>query len=514
LSSEFSVENRRTVTPEYIHRYGWWGDIYVKILIRSILNKGMYKKICSIENLNLAFLKARKGKTKRRYVKRFQKDLEINLLKLNKALSSQGYKPNKLKTFVLRVPKTRRISKSAFKDRVVQNALGNVIIPLFEKLFIYDSHANQIGKGTHKAIKRFDKFKRKVSKNNTQKCYVFKADIKHYFREVDHEILIEIIKKKISDKKAIWLVKQILTNTIGEERSPFFTKGMPLGNLTSQFFANVYLNELDQFVKHKLKAKYYIRYVDDFVILHESKEQLEKWKLEIDNFLLEKLKLELHPSKSHVLNLSGGINFLGFRIFHHHKLLRKSNLKNFDKKFNNLRILFDEEILSREKVLEKLEGWLAYCSHADTFKYKKHLIRTFNKNFSHGNKLFIHNKKNYINYINRIGESKLKFSVQKTLLYYRSGFDIKEIALKQKVKESTIWAHLINLIEHKQLSVWEILPREKLINILGKIYSHKEKLRDIKKRLNSEITFDEIACVMASIKSKKRFNNNKCPVFE
>lgn len=290
-------------------------------------------------------------------------------------------------------------------------------------------------------------------------------------------------------------------------------KGMPLGNLTSQFFANVYLHELDFFVKHKLKAKFYIRYVDDFVILHESKEQLEIWKQEINNFLKEKLKIELHPSKSKVLRLNSGINFLGFRVFFYHKLLRKSNLKNFERKFNNLRILFDEGFISREKVLESFEGWLAYCSHANTFKYRKHLIRNFNKFFSHGSRLFIHNKRKYVNYIKKVDESKLQFSVQKTLFDYKKGFNIKEIAVKRRLTEATIWAHLINLIEHRQLSVWEVLPREKIHRILNKIYSYEERLRDIKKRLKDDnISYDEIACVTASIKSKRRWETHKkCP---
>jgi len=173
----------------------------------------------------------------------------------------------------LRDPKTRKISKSAYRDRVVHHALCNIIVPDFDKDFIYDSHANRIGKGTLKAIERFDKFKRIVSKNNTRECFVLKADIKHYFEEVDHQILINIIRKKIKDEKAIWLIERILA--VNKK-----IKGMPLGNLTSQFFANLYLNELDQFAKHELKAKHYIRYVDDFVILYEDKEQLEKWKIE------------------------------------------------------------------------------------------------------------------------------------------------------------------------------------------------------------------------------------------
>jgi len=467
------------------------------------MEDNLYNAIYNRENLIKAWQNAKKGKTKRRYVKRFKRNLRHNLLKLKEELENQTYEPCLLKTFILRDPKTRKISKSAFRDRVVHHALCNLIVPIFEKSFIYDSHANQIGKGSLKALERFDVFKRKVSKNNTKECYVLKADIKQYFERINHETLITIIKRKIKDERVIWLIEKILS--VNKK-----TKGMPLGNLTSQFFANLYLNELDIFVKHKLKAKYYIRYVDDFVILHESEEQLKKWKLEINNFLKEKLKIELHPSKSNVLKLDSGINFLGFRVFYYHKLIRKSNLKNFERKFNNLRILFDEGVIGREKTLQSIEGWLAYCSYANTHKYRKHLIKEIKRYFSHGNKLFFYNKKNYGNYIKRIKESELEFSTQKTLFNYKKGFKIKEIALKQKIKEATVWGHLINLIEHKQLSVSQIVSKKNIDKILKKIYSYKEKLKDIKKRLKCDsVTYGEIACVMASIKSKRKWNKKR-----
>ena len=175
----------------------------------------MYNKIYSYENLLHAFKKARKGKTKKRYVKRFGKNIKENLLKLQKELTTQTYKPKRLKTFILRDPKTRKISKSAFRDRVIHHAVINIIGQIFEREFIYDSHANQIGKGTLKAIERFDKFKRKVSKNNTKTCYVLKADIKHYFDEITHNILLSILRRKISDEKVIWIVTKILRNAGG-----------------------------------------------------------------------------------------------------------------------------------------------------------------------------------------------------------------------------------------------------------------------------------------------------------
>jgi len=173
-------------------------------------NEDLYAKIYDINNLTVAWQNAKKRKTKRRYIKRFQRNLKQNLTKLQEELINQTYQHDTLKTFILRDPKTRKISKSAFRDRVVHNAVCNVIVPIFQKGFIYDCHANIVGRGTLKAIERFDKFKRKVSKNNTRECYVLKADIKHYFEEINHDILMGIIKRKIEDKQVIGLIWKIL----------------------------------------------------------------------------------------------------------------------------------------------------------------------------------------------------------------------------------------------------------------------------------------------------------------
>ena len=291
--------------------------------------RNLYASLCSYENLFLAYKKARKHKTNKPYVIKFEKNLEENLLLLRSELLLHSYIPKPLKTFIVRDPKTRKISKSHFRDRVVHHALCNIIEPIFEKQFIYDSCANRIGKGTLKAVKRFDYFKRKVSRNNTKTCFVLKADIKHYFEIVDHNILLDIIKGKVQDNDVIWLIKKILQNYNRNEEG----KGMPLGNLTSQFFANVYLNELDYFVKYKLKARYYLRYVDDFVILHNQKEILEIYMNMINRYLTDNLRLELHPAKSKIIPLRKGVNLLGYRVFYYHKLLRKSNKRKFERKF-------------------------------------------------------------------------------------------------------------------------------------------------------------------------------------
>jgi retron-type reverse transcriptase len=323
-------------------------------------------------NLTLAWRKARKGKTKKIYVKIFEKDIEKNLIALHYALKFQSYEPKPLKTFILRDPKTRKISKAEFSDRIVHHALCNIISPIFNKTFIYDSCANQKCKGTLFAIRRFDKFQRKVTNNLTSSGYCLKADIRHYFFEVDNNILLDLIKSKIKDEKVIWLITKILLtlNSESEKLSLSLKKGMPLGNLTSQLFANIYLNKLDHFVKHQLKAKYYIRYVDDFVLLHESNEQLEKWRNEIDNFLNTKLKLELHPDKSKIIPLSKGIDFVGFRNFYKFRLIRKRNIRNMLRKTE----LFAEQEISYGKIIESFQGWNAYAKWANAYMLRRKIL--------------------------------------------------------------------------------------------------------------------------------------------
>jgi RNA-directed DNA polymerase len=200
--------------------------------------------------------------------------------------------------------------------------------------------------------------------------FVLKADIKHYFDTIDQKILLEIIEKKIKDKKVIWLIKRILEN----HKTQIVGKGMPLGNLTSQFFANVYLNELDHFVKHNLKAKYYLRYVDDFVLLHRDKKILEKWKEEINLFLKSNLKIEFHPDKTKIFPVHKGLTMLGFRVFNHYRLLKKSNARRIWKRINIFDRAFRDKKMSGEALRESINGWLAYAEFANTYKLRNKVI--------------------------------------------------------------------------------------------------------------------------------------------
>jgi retron-type reverse transcriptase len=338
----------------------------------------LYKKLCSFENISLAFRKAKLGKSKRDYVIKFEADLENNLKSLQEELLNKTYSLGSLKKFVIRDPKTRKIHASIFRDRIVHHAIINILNPIYNKIFIYDSFASRKNKGSQKAIERFESFVRKVSSNgkliknsfnnNSIKGYVLKADFRHYFDSVSQEVLINILRKKIDDEDLIWLIKKVLENF---EISKGI--GMPLGNYTSQFFANVYLNELDYYVKHVLKAKYYIRYVDDFVILHKNKKRLEYF-LEHINSFLPFLKIKLHPDKTEIIPLSKGVTFLGYRIFFHDRLLKKINVRYFLKKLEKNRLLFNNKEITEEQLESMINGWMGYAKFANTFNFREKII--------------------------------------------------------------------------------------------------------------------------------------------
>src|SRR3989338_6989123 len=353
--------------------------------------KNLYPKLCSYKNIRKAFMKARKNKTSKFYVKLFQENLEENLQEIKRELESQTYQPFPLKKFVIRDPKTRVIRKSIFKDRVVHHAIVIILEPLYEKVFIFDSYANRLGKGTLAALDRFSSFKRKVTKNgrlvknafdnNSVVGYVLKADIKHFFDSVDHNMIMHLLEKKVKDAKLMKLIYKIIKNYDDPDR------GMPLGNMTSQFFANVYLNCLDYFVKHKLKMKYYLRYVDDFIILHESKEKLEECKDKISKYLRH-LRLKLHPDKSKIFSLYKGVTLLGFKEFYHYRLVRKRNIRYFKKRFIKLKIRYKEGEIGSTDFLNSLEGWFGYVMWGNTYKLRKKVARQIAR-FASNNKMEI-----------------------------------------------------------------------------------------------------------------------------
>jgi len=350
--------------------------------------RNLYKKLYSFQNLHEAYQNAVKRKTSSKEVQEFQKHWRFHLCNLLRELKTKTYFPKPLQKFVLRDPKTRVICVSAFRDRVVHHALVNILQPIFEPRFIYDSYASRRGKGMLKALQRFDEFKKKVSKNgklipnarNTNEVcgFVLKADIKHYFETVDKELLVQILKRYVKDETVLWLTRIILDNYSSEVHG----KGMPLGNWTSQFFANVYLNELDQFVKHELKIKYYIRYVDDFVIFSDSKEELSVCKEKINLFLKKNLELELHPDKCSIIPLRRGVTFLGFRIFYQYKIVRQRNIKKIKKKLAGLLQEYEHSLLNVQDILNVLHGWNGYAKIGNTYQLRKELEKSIKTELS------------------------------------------------------------------------------------------------------------------------------------
>jgi len=345
--------------------------------------KKLYEQIISKKNLLESYKKARKGKSKKEYVKEFDSNYPYEISKLYKELKNKTYLPSKLNKFIVRDPKTRTIHSSKFRDRIVHHAIVNILNTIYDKIFICDSFASRKNKGTHNAVKRFEYFVNKVSKNgtltkkkfnnNSIKGFILKADFKHYFDTIDHEVLINILRKKIDDEETINLIKLILYNFETEKG-----KGLPLGNYTSQFFANIYLNELDYYIKHTLKVRYYIRYVDDFVIVEEDKRKLEYY-LEHIKYFLPCLKLKLHENKTKISPLRNGVTFLGYRVFYNYKLLRKRNIKHFLRRLEDNLELYNKNELTEEQLKNKLSGWFGYAKFANTYNFRKKIISDINR---------------------------------------------------------------------------------------------------------------------------------------
>lgn len=342
--------------------------------------KHLWLALCSKDNLKRAYYKARRGKTNKPAIKNFDEHWQYHLAMLRHELLTKTYAPRRLKQFTLRDPKTRLISVSDFRDRVIHHALINILQPIFEPRFIHDSYASRKGKGTLAAVQRLERMCLIVSRNRTAirnpytnnniTGYAYKADIKRYFDTVDHDILLRILHKRVRDEDVLWIIRSILDN----HRTKTAGKGMPLGNWTSQFFANVYLDELDQHIKQTLKAKHYIRYVDDFIILHHDKKTLERYAQEISVFLKQKLAVSLHPDKCAVIPLRSGIPFLGYRVFAHHKLLTKKNLRSIRKRLRTLTDGFYERRVEHEKVIATLQGWSGYAQHANTYHLRAEIL--------------------------------------------------------------------------------------------------------------------------------------------
>lgn len=336
-------------------------------------------------NLLLAYHKAAKGKRGHADVAEFEYRLEENLLQLQHELKEQTYQPGAYHSFYIHDPKKRLISAAPFRDRVVHHALCNLIEPVFEKSFISDSYANRVGKGAHKAIDRAQQFARRFK-------YALTCDIRQYFPSIDHEILLNTLYRKLQFARLHNLkivVRSILQSGIGvlqEEYDMVYFKGddlfstnrprgLPIGNLTSQFWANCYLNPFDHFVKRKLQCKGYVRYVDDFLLFSNDKAELNEWRLKIIAELA-KLRLTLHETKCQPRPVAEGIPFLGFVVFPEHRLLKRRKGIAFQRKYRKLRNGHRRGEISLERINASIQGWVNHVRYANTWRLRLSILAT------------------------------------------------------------------------------------------------------------------------------------------
>lgn len=324
----------------------------------------LYNKIYNFNNLYEAYLKARKNKRYRLEVMTYTNSLEENLITLQNELIWGKYKIGNPRIFTIFIPKIREIKALPFRDRVLQHALNTVIEPYFERSFYNYSYACRKDKGTHKASLKVQEWLYIAEKNN-KNLYCLKCDIKKFFNSVDLKILVEILSRKIKDKKVIWLIKQILGKS---------QKGMPIGSLTSQLFANIYLNELDKFVKHSLKMKYYIRYMDDFIIFSESKSELHYILNEIENFLKTKLELELN-NKTRIQPVKTGVEFVGYIHFFNKIRIRKSSWKRFKKNLKTTKKSYDKNTINKETYNNTISSYYGHLKHTKNKKIINKIVK-------------------------------------------------------------------------------------------------------------------------------------------
>ena len=352
----------------------------------------LYPQICAWENLERAYRRARKGKRGHAPTADFERKLEDNLAMLKRDLLNQTYQPGAYTNFYIHEPKRRLISAAPFRDRVAHHALCNIIEPIFERRFIFDSRrkaANRKGRGTHAALDRCQQFAR-------QYPYALQMDVVQFFPSIDHVLLHTELARVIADPQVLWLCDAILQSGVGvqvadpaslggteEYRMVYFPgddlfavarpRGLPIGNLTSQFWANVYLNALDQFVKRVLKCRAYLRYVDDALLFAESKPVLWEWRAAAIEFLAER-RLTIHAERAHPCPVAEGLPFLGFTVFPTHRRLKASKSLSFRHKFKRQVAGLAAGDLALDDLHASVRGWVNHTRYGDTWRLRRAVL--------------------------------------------------------------------------------------------------------------------------------------------
>lgn len=339
----------------------------------------MFDQLTSWSNLLLAFHKAARGKRGKPGVAAFEHRLEDNLLQIQRELRHRTYTPGSYVSFHIHDPKRRLISAAPFRDRVVHHALCNLIEPVFERSFIEDSYANRLGKGTHRARDRCQQYARRFR-------YVLQLDVRQFFPSIDHAVLLQQLQRKLHDPSVLWLCSRILESGVGvlgnEYDMVYFPgddllaalrpRGLPIGNLTSQFWANVYLNPVDHFIKRELGCKGYVRYVDDLLLFHDDRKTLTRWKRQLISRLAT-LRLAPHPG-AQPRPVTEGIPFLGFVIYPETRRLKRRKGIHFRRRFGLLRESYGQGFISLGKMNASVRGWINHVRFANTIGLRKSLF--------------------------------------------------------------------------------------------------------------------------------------------
>lgn len=331
--------------------------------------------IFDFANLELAYKKARAGKRNRHDVQRFELNLEGNLIDLQNNLIWGTYRTGEYRRFTIVEPVTRSIASLPFRDRVLQHAIVNIIEPIWECRFIDDSYACRPGRGTHRGADRVQAMLRTVQREHGR-VYVFKGDIAKYFYSIDHQVLKALVRRRIACKGTLALLDEIIDSTVVDGK----TVGMPIGNLTSQLFANVYMHELDEFAKHALRERHYVRYMDDFVIVHHDKKHLQRLRMQVETYLWDYLRLRTN-AKTQIFPVGvvrgRGLDFLGYRIWPTHRKLRISSIKRIKTSLKRLAKQYAAGRVQLENVNQTVRSWVAHASHANTYGLRAKILGTF-----------------------------------------------------------------------------------------------------------------------------------------
>jgi len=346
----------------------------------------LWPQVIQFENLLLAARKAQRGKRMQASVLQFNYRLETELIALQAELTTKTYRPRGYTTFEIFDPKCRMISAAPYRDRVVHHALCAIIQPIFERTFVDDSYANRIGFGTHRALRRYIDFMRTTP-------YVLQCDIQKYFPSIDLTLLKEILRRKIKCPDTLWLIdciidhsnKQISVHELfpGDDLLTMLERrrGLPIGNLTSQFFANVYLNGFDHFIKEQLKVKKYLRYVDDFALFSHDHGFLSEARFALEDYLAG-LRLRIHPIKSQLFETRHGASFLGFRVIPLGNTfpkdvqirVRRENLRRGKRRLKQMQSDYASGKITFKVLNQSVQSWLAHLSHGDTWQLRKQLF--------------------------------------------------------------------------------------------------------------------------------------------